>query len=70
MTKAVRIENADMAEYDVIVEVFEQMSDDPNAEWVLKDTKVLSYPTQMITEHLWDGRKLVITEQKKQKASF
>lgn len=60
MTKYVRIENADMADYGVRVTVYEK-----NAEGhpdVIVAERDLTYPTEMMNEYLTDTRYMVVKE--------
>ena len=59
MTKKVRIENADTSDYEVVIESYEGDR--------LLGTTVLSHPTFMHEEYIWDGKRLVITERKRTK---
>lgn len=64
MTKKVRIENADTNDYvEVVIEVFDK--DYKAGEEVKTNTVILGYPTQMHEETIWDGKRVVITERKK-----
>lgn len=58
MTKKVRIENADTnSSVEVVIEAFEGDR--------LLSTTVLSHPTFQHEDYIWDGKRLVITERKK-----
>lgn len=62
MTKSVRIENADMSAYKVVVYVEEL---NPENIWVrTEESYALPYPTSMVTHTLWDRKRLVIEEVK------
>lgn len=61
MTKTVRIENADTADYKVIVEVWDKgyPAGEPDK---LADTLKLDYPTAMVNPYITNSRYLVIKE--------
>lgn len=62
MTKRVRIENADTAQYKVIVEIWDKgLNGEPD---VLADTKRLDYPTAMTDDsvYLTSTRYIVVKE--------
>ena len=62
MTKKVRVENADMSSYKVIVEIWDKGRD--GAPDVLADTKWLDYPTAMTDDsvYLTSTRYIVVKE--------
>lgn len=60
MTKNIRIENADTANYKVVVEIWENFEDQ---EPVLLETRQLNNPTDMTTLAIWKNRYLVVREQ-------
>mgnify|MGYP000488165897 CR=1 FL=1 len=59
MTKAVRIENADTSNYKIRV-VVQQLSE--NSTWGTIHEYILHNPTDMITETIWGGKRLIIEE--------
>ncbi|MGB4948792.1 MAG: hypothetical protein WBQ05_16570 [Candidatus Competibacter denitrificans] len=60
MTKQVRVENADTAEYKVAVQVWSKgAGEEPD---VLIEEKTLDYPAQLGEFHIWKGRYLVVKE--------
>ena len=62
MTKLIRVENADTAQYKVKVSVFERNTmDGPD---VLVSEHNLDYPCAMKDIHIHDGRYLVVEEYK------
>jgi hypothetical protein len=60
MTKQVRIENADNSPYKIKVFIERK---DTNGEWI-RDSSVhnLDYPTNMLSDFIHDGKRLVIEE--------
>ena len=60
MTKSIRIENADMSDFRVIVQVWDIVGDGKPDELV--DELSLDYPTQMINLCIWGNRYLVVKE--------
>lgn len=58
MTKHIRIENADMADYKVVV-ITEDLQ---NGVWVEVERQTLAYPTQMINPFLTSTRRFRIEE--------
>ena len=59
MTKQIRIENADTSTYVVVVEVQEK-----NADGEFKTIRKVKLPfaTAMITETIWQGKRLIVRE--------
>lgn len=64
MTKTVRIENADLAEYEVVVEVWERNG----ADLRLSETIVLTHAASLQQFTIWDGRYLKVYERPKAKS--
>lgn len=58
MTKHVRIENADTADYQVQVEIWDKNSEGD----VLVKTEELNYPTSMLQTYITNTRYLVVKE--------
>lgn len=60
MTKSVRIENADMAAYQVIVQVWDKGVDgQPD---VMAEERTLMHPTEMAHLHITSTRYIVVKE--------
>lgn len=59
MTKQIRIENADTSTYIVVVEIQEK-----NADGEFKTIRKVKLPfaTAMITETIWQGKRLIVRE--------
>ena len=62
MTKTVRIENADMSNYHVVVEVWDLSNIDGMLTDRLVETKVLHNPTQLLETYITSTRYLVVKE--------
>ena len=68
MTKTVRIENGDSGvDHTVVVEIWQDTHDmssngDPTIVPKLINTVILGYPTQLLSETLWQGKFLIIRE--------
>ncbi len=60
MTKTVRIENADNAKYEVIVEVWDKGID--GAPDILSSSTVLKNPTEMAAPYITSSRYLIVKE--------
>jgi hypothetical protein len=60
MTKAIRIENADNSNHQVIVQVWEKGPEDGHVKMV--EEHPLNSPTQMIEKTIWKNHFLVIKE--------
>lgn len=62
MTKAIRIENADTAPCEVVVEVWQKNYENLAEPDKLLEVLELTYPTAMLTEYIHDSQYLVIRE--------
>jgi hypothetical protein len=65
MTKAVRIENADMSDYKVMVQVWQKQTpvgEESPPDILLREV-VLDAPTSLATEFVWSRQYLVIKQQ-------
>lgn len=66
MTKQVRIENADTSDHKLVVQVWDQGSEDPDTGTVTPDSMVsenpLDNPADMLTECVHSSRYLVVKE--------
>lgn len=60
MTKAIRVENADMSNHKVMVQVWEKPIDGGHAKMVIEYP--LNQPTAMIEQTIWKNHFLVIKE--------
>lgn len=61
MTKLIRIENADTSDHKIVVEIYEKSQNGDPVD-VLVKTITLNTPTQLIQEHIWQGRYLLVKE--------
>jgi len=60
MTKAVRIENADLSDHKI--SIFAETKNE-TGEWVREQASVgLNNPTEMFRATIWKGRRIVIEE--------
>ena len=64
MTKNIRIENADTSDHIVVVETYDIDPTGSNYD-MLVSTRELKYPTEMVTEAVWDTRIIIIREKNK-----
>jgi len=59
MTKAIRIENADTSDWEVVVQVWNIHQEGPDA---LVNEYILKYPTAMLEEYIHGTQYLIIKE--------
>ena len=64
MTKLIRIENADIADYKVKVSVFDRNTAEDGQPGYLAETHTLDHPCQMKDLYIHSGRYVVIEEYK------
>ncbi len=66
MTKTVRIENADTAVYYVKVTTQERLynheTQELSTEWTDTNTRILTYPTEMLSDYLTNSKRFLIEE--------